>query len=175
MTDVETPIVLVSTTRKTANNTDGTTTTTVIKEYSNGTKEIEEISAKNEDQVAVPIVKAPAVTTHSVPVNSTLTVPSGSYSVPSNTVVNVGGNAVKGDTKVGNCMATAAMVCGIVGLFFFGVVLGVLAIIFGCVAKGQIDKKPGKYKGNANCQATAGLVLGIVGVAAWAIILALYW
>ena len=156
---------------------DGTTTTTVIKEYSNGAKEIDETTSKGEDHV--PIDKVPAVMAHSVPVNSVVTVPSGSSSTPDRsvytTVINVGGNAVRNNKKARNCMATAAMVCGIVGLFFFGVVLGVLAIIFGCVAQGQIDKEPGKYKSSANCQATAGVVLGLTGVVAWALILAFYW
>ena len=179
MSDVESPNVLVSTTTKSATNPgDGTTITTVVKEYSNGTQEIEEITSKTEDQVAVPITKAPAVAADSVTVNSALTVPSGSYSAPGHsvnkTVVNVGGKAAGDDKKKGNCMATAAMVCGIVGLFFFGVILGTLAVILGCVAKGQIDKEPGKYKSNAACQANTGLILGIVGLAIWAIIIVVY-
>ena len=90
-------------------------------------------------------------------------------------VVNVG---VRGTTsaslgdrnKVGNCTATAAMVCGIIGLVVIGVILGTLAVILGCIAIGQINKEPGKYKRNAKCQAIAGIIIGIVGLVAWIII-----
>ncbi|MBQ1977880.1 MAG: hypothetical protein II225_03950, partial [Ruminococcus sp.] len=49
---------------------------------------------------------------------------------------------------------------GIVSLLCFPVVTGVLAAIFGGVAKS---------KGNTSGMATAGIVLGIIGVASWII------
>jgi Domain of unknown function (DUF4190) len=70
-----------------------------------------------------------------------------------------------------SCMANASLVCGIVGLFIFGVILGTLAIIFGCIAKGNIQREPERYGGK--CQANAGLTLGIIGLVLWVIILIL--
>jgi hypothetical protein len=67
-----------------------------------------------------------------------------------------------------SCMAIAAMVCGIVGIFVFGIVLGIIAIVLGCIARNKIDNEPHKFKGK--CQANAGLVLGIVDVILWAIL-----
>ena len=69
-------------------------------------------------------------------------------------------------------MAIASMVCGIVGLLLFGIVLGPLAIIFGCVAKGRISEKPLELQGN--CQATAGIVCGIVAIIIWIVVIILY-
>lgn len=65
-----------------------------------------------------------------------------------------------------NGLATAAMVCGIVGVVLFftiwiGVILGILAIIFGAVGRSRAGQgAPNKG------QATAGLWLGIVAVLA---------
>ena len=89
--------------------------------------------------------------------------------------VNVAGHgrtaaSYRDENRVGNGAATASMVCGIIGLFIFGVVLGTLAIILGCIAIGQIDKEPEKYKSNAKCQANAGLTLGLVGLILWVIL-----
>ena len=75
---------------------------------------------------------------------------------------------------VGKNIAIASMVFGITGLFGFGVILGTLCLILGCIAIGQIDKEPGKYKSNAKCQAIAGIILGIVGLVAWVIIVVVY-
>jgi peptidoglycan/LPS O-acetylase OafA/YrhL len=65
---------------------------------------------------------------------------------------------------ISNGLATAAMVCGIVGVVLFftiwiGVILGILAIVFGAVGRSRADQgAPNKG------QATAGLWLGIVAV-----------
>jgi FtsH-binding integral membrane protein len=64
-----------------------------------------------------------------------------------------------------NGLATAALVCGIVGVVLFftiwvGLILGVLAIVFGAVGRSRAGQgAPNKG------QATAGLWLGIVAVA----------
>jgi hypothetical protein len=68
-------------------------------------------------------------------------------------------------------MAIAAMVCGIVGIFIFGIILGIIAIVLGCIARNKINSEPHKYKGM--CQANAGVVLGIIDVILWAVLLAL--
>ncbi len=66
------------------------------------------------------------------------------------------GNAVVPSAGTpGKGMAIASMVCGIVSFFCFGIVLGVLALIFGGVAKS---------KGYTGGMATAGIVLGCVGL-----------
>lgn len=59
-------------------------------------------------------------------------------------------------------LAIASLVLGIVSLFCLPVVTGVLAAIFGGVAKS---------KGNTSGMATAGIVLGIIGVATWLIMI----
>jgi Domain of unknown function (DUF4190) len=65
-------------------------------------------------------------------------------------------------------MAIASMVCGIVGIFMFGMILGTLAIIFGAIALNNIREKPHEWKGK--CQATAGVVCGICAVVIWLMI-----
>lgn len=67
-----------------------------------------------------------------------------------------------------NGMATAALVLGIISICLFwafgvGVVLGVLAIIFGVVGKKKASSLPGQF---ASGRAVAGLVTGIIGVVA---------
>jgi len=71
-------------------------------------------------------------------------------------------------TRAGNGLATAALVCGIVGIFVFEVVLGPLAIIFGAVALGRANRGAA-----GRGQAIAGLILGIVDVALFVLLLAL--
>ena len=63
-----------------------------------------------------------------------------------------GGAAVK---QPGKGLAIAGMVCGICSFFVAGLILGLLAIIFGAVAKKQ------GYKGGI---ATTGIVLGIIAL-----------
>ena len=64
--------------------------------------------------------------------------------------------------------ATAALVCGIIGLFICGVILGIVAIVKGNEAKRAIASDP-TYGGGG--MATAGIVLGILDLVGWAIIL----
>ncbi|MGW1159649.1 DUF4190 domain-containing protein [Streptomyces sp. NPDC002519] len=65
-----------------------------------------------------------------------------------------------------NGMGTTGLVLGIIGLvcsltfflWFFGIILGILAIIFGAVGRGKAKRGEATNKGAA----TAGLVCGIV-------------
>src|SRR5262245_43562931 len=61
--------------------------------------------------------------------------------------------------KVTNGLAVAALVLGILWLYWIG---SILAVIFGHVAKGQIERAGGAQTGRG--MAIAGLVLGWVGV-----------
>lgn len=56
-------------------------------------------------------------------------------------------------------LATAALVCGILGILLFGV-LSIFAIIFGAIALKKIKNSGGFYTGKG--MARAGLILGIV-------------
>lgn len=96
----------------------------------------------------------------SKPIPSAATIPSGHHAVSSNAV------------KTTSCMAIASMVCGIVGLFFFGIVLGSIAVILGFVAKNEIASKPEELQGV--CQANAGIICGIIAIAVW-IVLVVVW
>ncbi|PRY38339.1 uncharacterized protein DUF4190 [Spirosoma oryzae] len=66
-------------------------------------------------------------------------------------------------------LAIASLVCGILAFFVFGIVLGILAIIFGGVALSKIRKNP-EVSGRG--MAVAGLVLGIVATVVTVIYLA---
>ncbi|MEU8589589.1 DUF4190 domain-containing protein [Streptomyces sp. NPDC048664] len=65
-----------------------------------------------------------------------------------------------------NGLGTAGMVCGIIGvvlsltfiLWWAGMILGILAIIFGAIGRGRAKRGEATNKGAA----TSGLVLGIV-------------
>jgi hypothetical protein len=57
-----------------------------------------------------------------------------------------------------------------VGLLFFGIVLGVVAIFLGYQARNAIRLDPLKYKGDGI--ALAGLILGIFDVVAYVVIVA---
>lgn len=59
-------------------------------------------------------------------------------------------------------MATASLVCGIVGILFFGVILGPLAIIFGAIAMNRINEKPLELEGRG--MAKAGIICGIIAI-----------
>ena len=74
----------------------------------------------------------------------------------------VGGYAPVPAKVPGKGLAIASMVCGIVSFFCFGIVLGLLAVIFGGVAKSK------GYRGG---MATAGIVLGVIGLACYVIVL----
>ena len=74
---------------------------------------------------------------------------------------------MQGPTR-NNGMAIAALVCGIAG--FLCLIPGILGIIFGFVAKGQIRQSNGTQRGDG--MATAGIVLGCIAVAITVLILA---
>lgn len=58
-------------------------------------------------------------------------------------------------SEPGKGLAIASMVCGIVSFFFFGLVLGVVALVLGLVAKN---------KGYTGGMATAGVATGAVAI-----------
>lgn len=62
----------------------------------------------------------------------------------------------------GKGFAITSLVTGIVSFFCFGIILGILAIVFGGVAKS---------KGYQGGMATAGMILGIVGIAIYIVTL----
>ena len=64
----------------------------------------------------------------------------------------------------GKGFATAGLVCGIISFFFLPIILSILAIIFGGVAKS---------KGFRGGMATAAIVLGIIALALTIILLAI--
>jgi uncharacterized protein YqgC (DUF456 family) len=68
--------------------------------------------------------------------------------------------------------AVASMICGIVSLFFFGIILGPIAICLGVSAKNKIKENPQALTGG--CQATAGIVTGSIAVALWVIFILLW-
>ena len=68
----------------------------------------------------------------------------------------------------GNGMAIAGFVCGVVGLFVAGIILGILAIIFGAIGMRRSKERGLPLKGLA----IAGFVCGIVGVVGAVIVLA---
>lgn len=67
-------------------------------------------------------------------------------------------------------LAIAGFVTGVVSLFVFGIVLGILGIVFSSVALKRIKREPETRKGRG--LAIAGLVTGIVGVVGWIILVA---
>lgn len=67
-----------------------------------------------------------------------------------------------------NGMAVAGFVCGVVGLFIFGIILGPLGIIFSAIGLSKSNKEGRPLRGLA----IAGLVCGIIGVIGWAIVIA---
>jgi Domain of unknown function (DUF4190) len=68
-----------------------------------------------------------------------------------------GGPVVQAST---NGLAIASLVLGILWLYWIG---SILALVFGYVAKGQIDRSAGRQTGRG--LAIAGIVLGWIGVA----------
>jgi Domain of unknown function (DUF4190) len=67
-----------------------------------------------------------------------------------------------------NGLAIAGMVCGILWLYWIG---SILALVFGYVAKSQIDKSHGTQTGRG--MAVAGIVLGWIGVGFLALVVVL--
>jgi len=74
---------------------------------------------------------------------------------------------MQGPTR-NNGTAVAALVCGIAG--FLCLIPGILGIILGFVAKGQIRQSNGTQRGDG--MATAGIVLGCIWVALTVVLLA---
>lgn len=63
-------------------------------------------------------------------------------------------------------LAIAGLVCGIVGFFWYGFILGTLALIFGAVSRSKCP--PGRTG-----MSTAAIVLGVVDIIGWVLILCL--
>jgi hypothetical protein len=148
---------LKSTTTETMQTPDGSTVKIVTKTFSDGHKEIEHTTTPLMDSSPVIMVQSvPAGTVQALPVTSTY-----------------GSKFRDEEGKEGLCISTASMVCGIVGLFIFGVVLGTLAVVMGSVALSKIGKEPERYRKSEKCKAIAGLVLGVVGLVIWAVVLSL--
>lgn len=76
---------------------------------------------------------------------------------------------VSNSKQVIHWAALTSFICALVGLFLFGVILGLLAIIFGAIALSAIKNNPEKYKGKGF--AIAGLIIGIVAIGLWIILL----
>ncbi|MBV9099857.1 MAG: DUF4190 domain-containing protein [Candidatus Dormibacteraeota bacterium] len=68
-----------------------------------------------------------------------------------------------------NGIATAAGVLGIISIFIFGLILGILAIIFGSIGLRNANRMGGLGRG----MALTGIVCGIIGLVAWIVIIAL--
>ena len=68
--------------------------------------------------------------------------------------------------KVTSGDAIASLVCGIVGLFAFGIILGPIAIVLATRARRKIQEDP-ELEGDGI--ATVGLVTGIVGTVLWGV------
>jgi len=67
-----------------------------------------------------------------------------------------GAGAQKTTSGAANC----SLICGIIGLIFFGIILGPVAICTSVQAKNEIKQNPEKVGGE--CQANAGMVLGVI-------------
>lgn len=65
--------------------------------------------------------------------------------------------------------ATAAMICGIVGIFIAGLILGIIAIVLGSQAQSEINGSPGRYRNLG--QAKAGVILGVIDIVLWLIVI----
>ena len=61
-----------------------------------------------------------------------------------------------------NGQAIASLVLGIVGLAVLPLIPSILALVFGYISKGQIDRSGGAQEGKG--MAVAGIVLGWVGI-----------
>ena len=64
-------------------------------------------------------------------------------------------------------LAIASLVCGIVGLLFFGVILGTVALVLGSKARSRISSQPERLKGSG--MALAGMILGAIDVVAFVV------
>jgi hypothetical protein len=66
-----------------------------------------------------------------------------------------------------NGIATAAGILGIISIFIFGLILGVLAIVLGVIGNRNAARLGGKGRG----MAITGIVCGIIGLIGWIIII----
>jgi hypothetical protein len=65
----------------------------------------------------------------------------------------------------------AGFVLGLVGLLIFGLLFGLLAIIFSAIGLGKINKDPSRWRGKG--LAVAGLVIGIIDILVLALLVAM--
>jgi hypothetical protein len=65
-----------------------------------------------------------------------------------------------------NGLAIASLICGIIGLIFFNVILGPIAIVLGFVGMRQAAAKGGAG------MAKAGIILGVIDLVIFAVLLA---
>jgi hypothetical protein len=73
-----------------------------------------------------------------------------------------------------NGMAVASMVLGILGMMgMVWIISPILALVFGYIAKGQVDRSGGAQEGRGF--AVAGIVLGWVGIAWGALMVGWMW
>jgi hypothetical protein len=82
------------------------------------------------------------------------------YNVVSDHLSGPPASAAAATPRTTNGLAIAAMVLGIVWVYWIG---SILALIFGYIAKGQINESAGRQGGKG--MAIAGIVLGWVGIA----------
>lgn len=80
-------------------------------------------------------------------------------------------NSVNGGEPKTEGFGLAGFITGLVGLFIFGILFGLIAIIFGAISLGKINKNPDRFKGKGF--AITSLILGIIDVVGFLIVLAL--
>ena len=90
-------------------------------------------------------------------------VQSSNVTIPSGQAASV--NTASAQTTKASGLAIASFVCGIISVFFFGITVGTIAIIFGSIALRKIAEKPLELHGE--WQAATGIVCGIIGIAIW--------
>jgi len=69
--------------------------------------------------------------------------------------------------------AVTGLVMGIVSMFCFGALIGILGIIFSAIARSNIRQNPEQFKGIG--MANAGLTLSIIGTAVWLVWWIFWW
>ncbi len=74
-----------------------------------------------------------------------------------------------GELRKKDGLAIASLVCGICSLIAFGLIFGILAIIFGLIASNRIAKNPTRLKGAGT--ARWGMILGSIGIFAVIVLL----
>lgn len=67
------------------------------------------------------------------------------------------------NVREGNSKAKSALICGIIGLFCFGFILGIIALVQGIQARAMLSRA-----GQPTGTAIAGIVLGIIALVVWA-------